>query len=305
MSGKPIVLRLNDEFFDWDKVIVEEPTSYKRRGASTQNITSKVYFDVEGEKRPIFIELAPQDFWVSEIHTFGLPMDQWTEETLEGYQIPYPMTSLNTIENPTNDELAIKQAFDSMYEVACDAMENFCSVHRSECKVPAPTYSAFGVVKMDGDWSYAVKPMYDFQLTKDEKTGKKVADKSKPLKSYIKLKTWGKGKKLYNDADLYGPGNELVHPRDLKRIRVNGHPVIKWEGIFWGSHGKKSYGASLTLRVTEMNFTPAPAGGDFHPKYRILKPNNAPKEMDITEDDDDDDYLSSDDDDVELPDFFK
>ena len=40
MSVKPIVLRLNDEFFDWDKVIVEEPTSYKRRGASTQNITS-------------------------------------------------------------------------------------------------------------------------------------------------------------------------------------------------------------------------------------------------------------------------
>ena len=34
------------------------------------------------------------------------------------------------------------------------------------------------------------------------------------------------------------------------------HPVVHWNGIFWGSHGQASYGASIRLRVTEMNFSP-------------------------------------------------
>ena len=34
------------------------------------------------------------------------------------------------------------------------------------------------------------------------------------------------------------------------------HPVVHWESIYCGAYGQASYGASVCLRVTEMNFSP-------------------------------------------------
>ena len=58
-----------------------------------------------------------------------------------------------------------------------------------------------------------------------------------------------------------------------KYVSGFGHPVIHWDGIFWGSHGQTSYGASARLRVSEMNFTPS----DYNNKtrFRMLPTNKA------------------------------
>ena len=58
-----------------------------------------------------------------------------------------------------------------------------------------------------------------------------------------------------------------------KYVSGFGHPVVRWDGIFWGSHGQTGYGASARLRVTEMNFTPS----EFNSmtSFRMLPSNNA------------------------------
>ena len=278
--GDPMVLELEDQFFDWNKVIIEDPisNSYTPKGRSSfQETTSKVYFDDDGVKRELFIKLAPQNFFgPNPTQPLHLRKDQQNEDTIDGYQIGYPLTSFSTVDNPTEYEQATKYAFDSMFEVTCKAMERFCSVKRSECKVPAPTYSSFGAAKVDGDWTYAVKPLYVYQKSVDENTGEKIDDKTKPMKAYIKLKTRGKGKNIKCLTRIHGPGDKLTHPKELKDIRIEGYPVIQWEGVFWGTHGRNSHGASLRLKVNDMNFTPTKDDDRRLCKYRILSPNTAP-----------------------------
>ena len=280
--GKPIVLRPKDgEFFDWNKVVIEDPISYsyniRGRRSSLETTTSKVYFDDNGVKRQIFIELPEQFLWnVMEIHPLNLPEDRRSDDTLEGYQIGYPLTSISTVDNPTKDEQATNSAFDSMFEITCNAMKRFCSVKRSECKMPRPSYSSYATAKADNDWSYAVKPLYDYQKSIDKNTGEKFVDKSKPLKSYIKLFTRGKGKRLTCLTDIYGPGDKKLHPKDLKKARGDYKPAISWEDVFWGNHGGNSHGASIRLKVIEMNFTPSKDYNRGVCNFRILSPNTAP-----------------------------
>ena len=38
------------------------------------------------------------------------------------------------------------------------------------------------------------------------------------------------------------------------------NPVVHWDSIYWGAHGQASYGASVRLRLVEMNFTPCMVG---------------------------------------------
>lgn len=73
------------------------------------------------------------------------------------------------------------------------------------------------------------------------------------------------------------------------------HPIVHVDGIFWGAHGNKSYGASVRLRVIEVNFSPV----KFNkvPNRRFLPPNTAKVEtIDLDESSEEDEYLSEDED---------
>ena len=70
----------------------------------------------------------------------------------------------------------------------------------------------------------------------------------------------------------------MVHPLEYMWQPDNyvtgiGHPVVIWDGKFWGSHGQTSYGASARLRVYEMNFTPN--DNNKMTRFRMLGPNKA------------------------------
>ena len=106
------------------------------------------------------------------------------------------------------------------------------------------------------DWTYAVKPLYDYSTTINQKTGEKYKDYINPMRAYIKLLTKGKGKNIRCETNIFGPGNKKRSPFKYMGIHGSCHPVLHWDGIFWGSHGQASYGASIRLRVTEMNFSP-------------------------------------------------
>ena len=79
----------------------------------------------------------------------------------------------------------------------------------------------------------------------------------------------------------------MVQPNKL--IRGVGHPVVHWDGIFCGSHGQKaSYGASVRLRVSEMNFTPIEDSSVPH--RRMLAPNTSLLEQDVSDNESEDGF---------------
>ena len=282
-----IFVSLEDQrSFDWSAVVVEEPVTHSfTKGETTiEWTTSEVYLPgPNGEKLSIYFEMAPQNFWgISGNWPFGTAQEDRTLDTIDGFQICYPLTSLSTVDNPTEAEKTTKHFLDQTWNITVDAMKRFCSVKdKKKRKVPAPTYSAYATTRGDKDWAYAVKPVYDYSYSMDQKTNKKFVDKSKPQKTYIKFVTKGKGSNIRCDTKVFGPGDKLVSPYKYMSVRGNAHPVIHWDGIFWGSHGQKaSYGASVRLRVSEMNFTPTVDSSV--PRRRMLAINTAPVEMDVS-----------------------
>ena len=62
------------------------------------------------------------------------------------------------------------------------------------------------------DWSYAVKPLYDYAHIKNEKTDEKYNDYTKPMRAYINLLTKGKGKDIKCETNILGPGDRKRSP---------------------------------------------------------------------------------------------
>lgn len=247
------------ETFDWTRINVGEPKkhSFTKGDKSIEWYTSEVYYlGEDGEKLSIFFELPKQSVWMSGVWPFSTEEEEKSFENIEGYQIAYSLDKDS--KNPTSDEERGKKILDKTWDITVDALKKFCSVPRDDRKVPNPTYSSFKTAKEDGDFSYAVKPVWNYSLTKDER-GKKTVDMTKSPRTYIKFLTNKKGLDMTCSTKIFGPGDKEISPKRCIRKSMNGicHPVIYWKGIFWGSHGQKaSYGASVQLRVHEMNFTP-------------------------------------------------
>ena len=164
------------------------------------------------------------------------------------------MTSDETMNSPTTEEMKTREALDKVWEITLDSLKKFCKKSKSERIVPAPTYNAYATARSENDWSYAVKPIYDYPNITNQVTGEKRKDEYSPERAYLKFITWGKGKGIKSKTSVYGPGDKIVNPLEYMWQPDNyvsgiGHPVVLWDGIFWGSHGQTSYGASARLRV--------------------------------------------------------
>lgn len=268
---------------NWKNIAIEEPVtnSFTKKGTNTTiewTTSAAHYKGPNGEKLPIFVELPPQTTWgINGIWPIGVETENQNLETIEGFQICYPLTTLATLAKPTADEAAVMKFFDRSWDKGIEAMGNFTDSNL----LSGPAESAYTTAEKKKDMTYAMKPIYEFPQTKDEKTGKKTIDKTKPQRTYLKLVTKGKGSKIQCLTKIYGPGDKLTSP--IKYMSTPGnavkgtvHPVVHWEGIFWGAHGKKSYGGSLKFRVIEMNFAPTSSTGLSH--RRMLSPNTAIEE---------------------------
>ena len=220
------------EKFNWEKVIVDEPTTHKfTKGKSNVEWTeSKVYAEGEnGAKLSIYCELAEQNVrGVNGIWPFALPKEQQTDNNLEGFQVCYAMMRENV--KPNKAERGTQQVFDKMNDITVNAMKKF----GEERKLPHPSYSSYLVAK----------------------EGKVGVDHNKPARVYIRLNTKGKGKNIECSTPIHGPGDKPLSPWKCKGVHGSCSLVVKWVGIFWGAHGRNSHGASIRLRVHEMNFTP-------------------------------------------------
>ena len=295
----PIFIGLHGSL-DWSKVHVERPVENKNANGNSW-YTSKVYFkDENGEKRSLYFELAEQAIWgIGGVWPMGTSLDDQILDTVDGYQIAYPLTSRNSVDTPTPTEIATQKIFDNIRDKTSNSLYKFCEEEKERKKnkkggsaiVPSATYGQYLQADEPKD---AVKPIYNFSTKKDPVTGKSKVDESIPKKAYIKLKYYKK-----KEGDMYpkcvtqikGPGNKPVsvikylQTSDQKDKNTRGtiKSVMLWEDIYWGPHGSSTYGCSSRVKLVEIHYNPQVEKDAVG--FSFLGPNNTPLEEEEEEDD--------------------
>jgi hypothetical protein len=287
------------EDFDWSSVVISEPEtqSFAKKGQEPiKSTTSKAYvLGPNGEKLSIYFQIATQKVWgINGNWQMGTPKELQTPETLKGFQIGYPLTSTETFTEPTDDEIHTKHCFDEIKRICFEAVAAECENPRSKKsetrKVAAATYNSYKTNK-DDEPDAILKPIYEYPNLIDKTSKKKTGlNKEKPQVAYLKLVTRGQSPNLVCATQIFGPGDKLMNPMKYMRfsetdkaILTEVDPVIHFEGIFYGPHGDKPYGASIKLRIVQMNIRLAVMESSL-PKRRMLPANTA---VEVDSDDDD------------------
>jgi len=246
------------------------------------------YLDEKGNECDLYISLTPQQcFGVSYIHDPALKKEMQTPDNAKGLQICYQMTSIKTINSPTQEEQATIDMMRALWEVAVEKVKEEMEMDDENRRIPAPTINSASAVIIKPEnkqnWENVVKIPFDYNLTKDKKS----KDKTKPMRMYVKLITQGSGPTLKALTSFFGPGDKKTNP--LRYVDVRGiiTPCLKWEGVYYGQHGNKAtFGASLRFKLVEANFTPQ--NGSI-PNRRMLGKNTSQA---IEEDTDDDEMTN-------------
>lgn len=264
---------------NWKNVVIALPVTNKfTKGTTTITwTTSSVYYQHGQQKLPLYFENPEQlTFGISGKWGMNVAADDQNMDNIEGYQIVYPSTSLDTMNEPTADEAAIIDFYDKAWNLAAKAMIDF----NDKDLIDGPAGSACTTAQKKKNMAFALKPIFEHPAPKNDK-GMKVVDTSKPKRAYLPLATVGKGAKLKCGTKIYGPGDKLVPvtkylstPDDFKKGKV--HPVVQWSQVYWGAHGTSTYGGSLKFKITEMNYTPMNDSGGSH--RRMLSANTAADE---------------------------
>ena len=120
------------------------------------------------------------DVKINVIWSIGAIEYEKSRKNIEGFQICYPMTSSSTLNNPTPAEMATLHTFNMIWETTVDALKKFCE--QKDCKENGFWNQARDIPCKE-DWTYAVKPLYDYSNTVNQKTGGKYKDYTKPMRA--------------------------------------------------------------------------------------------------------------------------
>ena len=265
--------------FDSTRLVLEEPQERKSKNGEFTWFTSKGYYKTDdGENANLYFQLPKQFFFgFNAIYPTGMKDQDKSIEKLEGLQICYLLTSMNTIENPTEEEQYAIDTLQAIWHLTVERMKEFCN--DEDIVLPGVTESAYFNAKAKDDFTIAVKPPFSHPFRKEKgKNGKdkSIEDTTKPKRTYIKLETFDKGRSMKCNTLVHGPGDVTLNPLKYLDTRGDIIPVIRWNGAYYGAHGKRSWGASLTLRLSECNYIPRKRGG---PPRRMLETNTAPIEL--------------------------
>lgn len=276
-----IFVRMHE--FDPSRLVVTEAKVKQiKKGNSTFDfVTSDVFYkDNSGKLCELCFEAHPQStFGISGVYPMGTEEKDKTSSNIEGYQVSYPMTSLDTVSDPNKHEQYMIDLFNALHQAAVEAGKRECGLSKDKRKIPAPSYNAYLAARDDEDWNQFVKPLYAYANKKDA-NGNSYEDTTKPQRGYFKLITRGKGNDLRSITPIYGPGDKRVDPSVYMNTLGQIHPVFKVSHVYWGSHGKSPYGGSVKVVLYEANFVPRVSTGHTR---RLLRPNTAVEEDDTYE----------------------
>ncbi len=261
----PSVL-INYKDFDVKKLSLQPPKS----GKAVKSIF--LYEDKDGTIGIPYIQGLPQDVFFGEINPYEQILKKSTNPDLTGYQMTYPMRSWETKDEPTPEELRWKQVVTDIYNatnVAGRAYEDLTHPGTDEPILSAPVRNS--LMNPKSEW---LKPLSEYPKTTDPKTGKKVIDKSKVEKMYVKLMSYGENEKIKIYTHLYRPVTEEERQAiesgqefDSETLLIDvstlvGAParleefVLKLQGIYWGATGQSPYVGFFQLRLAEAIVVP-------------------------------------------------
>lgn len=263
--------------FDKSRVILKDAVENEYKIGSqivTTIISSGFYLNDDGVECILYIPCPPQNtFGVTWTYPFGKDAkDPDAEMHIQGAQIGYPLTSIKTVQNPTEPERNLMNVLIGLWEVGIEKGKEECE--NENTILPEPSKNSLLAVSnsKNPDWAKFMKYPFDYPKSEDKKT----KDLTKPARMYVKLLSTGKGLKCKLTTPFYGKGDKKENAVKYLDVRGVITPVFRWDGVFWGPHGKTPCGGSLRFRVSEANFV---AGGGASAQVpRILGKNTAPED---------------------------
>lgn len=258
-----VVLSPNE--VDFDRVKFKDAITQKFKTGTESTQSDSYYEQEDGTKAGIYLRLPAQiTFGVGYKYemTFKPEKGKLYPEEAKGLQINYPITSLNTIATPTKEEKECRDCLNKLWQLAVD--QGAIESNKANPVIPSPSQASYIMAKQKNNFKDFIK--YPFQAPK-------LSDKGpRPDSMYINLITYGKGLTLKNNTKFYDAEGNLLDFNELINIRGKIEPCIKFEGIYWGAHGKNPHGGSLRFRLVEANFYPINYSNI--PQGRLLKSSN-------------------------------
>lgn len=191
-----------------------------------------------------------------------------TDENINGYQFMVPLTSQDTVANPTADEKKIIAFFTGLRQQLLKFMVD------NQSDLPEH-YQAVDADKM----GMMVNPIVSRQKKEEEgadknpkKKAKKVEDETKPLMLFMPTLFYKKNAQF--GTNVYGPGNKKVDPMKYSKIKGTIEMVIR---IRYVNYGKK---ATFNMQLYEANYVPDPSA-QTAPRRRLIADNTADESQDI------------------------
>lgn len=185
----------------------------------------------------------------------------------DGMQQRYPLTSLKTVQAPTEGESYTKELFDFIHETTVEEIQRYAKFAEEapegskdeEVCPPGFPLDVFKKIAAEvnkdrlkaatkrgagADWAALAKPVFEPGTKKAEEAGdKRVVDPELPWVTYFKLMTTGKNtaeepNKMRVETPYFLPGDRQVNPKTLmtkfepgKTVFAKITPSIKDEGI--------------------------------------------------------------------------
>ena len=247
-------------------------------------------------------------FGTSLVHDPKIPEKERTLENASGMQMYIPLSSLQTAENPTEEEQSVITLFDNIWQTTvdsvCQLFENAkeenddgdVTFNESKLGVPKATVTSYRseCFKKKPQWRNVVKFPYIRPKKKDDK-GKSTSepDNSKPFGINSKLLiTRPKGSNtmivVTPFSDEHG---ETINPMSLLKMSGTYSYVLRWDGAYYGMHGNDNpQGVSCKFSIVEVQYKPS--SGNKLPTRRFF--SSTPKKEIKPSDDGDHDFTTGD-----------
>ena len=252
---------INLETLNSDNLFIKPPFKTKISKGSLPisfSVSDGYYSDDNVTQFKLYLILPPRDlFGFNESHPLG---QESRPDNLNGYTIGWQLYSSVTM--PTEEDLLCESAFDAFYNRIWQQCKELEAKHgKDSTKWDLSVPKSMKPSIMEDDPTDFLKPILEFPKIKDAKgVVTEEVDTTKSKRAYFKLETRGEGEKMSVETDVYQGFSDdksldiKVHPRDFIGSRMKAEIALRWDGIFWGTHGNKPYKASLRMKVAEIRF---------------------------------------------------
>lgn len=253
--------------FDPKRLVVGDAYRRKYKSGFSAVYSGILYKNDDGEPVPFEIALPPSSC-AGVYPQFEYNKDP-VAENMKNYQACYSLSGRGG-KKMTAEQKNAKLFFDTLRKAAAKAALRETKNKKTE--LPNLVQLRIKDINERKKEIDAIKPIYDWKVVKG------MPDKDEPQRTFLPLKGFGKGTKHKCSVDIRGPGDESVHPSDLK-VPGTHISILGEHSITWGASEKNECAGIVHMKIVEMNFTPSRSGVRT---VRRLGSNTAPADKKLS-----------------------